>query len=56
MSIAVGIVFLMTTKPDLVPALLCVVVTAAMGAAAGAAVSRNANPSKVAGRPGGAGL
>jgi hypothetical protein len=56
LSIAVGIVFLMTTKPDLVPALLRVVVTAAIGVAAGAAVSRNANPSKVAGRPGGAGL
>ncbi|MHB8487976.1 MAG: hypothetical protein ACYDCS_00685 [Candidatus Dormibacteria bacterium] len=56
LSLAVGIVFLMTTKPDLVPALLCVVATAALGAGAGILVSRNANPVTLAGRPGGAGL
>jgi hypothetical protein len=53
LSIAVGIVFLMTNKPDLVASLLCVLVTAAVGVAAGAAVTRNADPAAGAERPGG---
>jgi hypothetical protein len=40
LSIAVGIVFLMTNKPDLLAALLCIVVTAAIGVAAGVALTR----------------
>jgi hypothetical protein len=52
LSIAVGIVFLMTTKPDLVAALLCILVTAAIGVAAGVALSRRTRPAAVVGRPG----
>jgi hypothetical protein len=44
LTIAVGIVFLMTTKPDLAAALLCIVVAAAIGAAAGLALSRGGRP------------
>jgi hypothetical protein len=51
LSIAAGIVFLMTNKPDLVPALLCILVAAAVGVAAGFAVTRKANPTAVVGRP-----
>ncbi len=40
LSIAVGIVFLMTNKPDLLAALLCIVVTAAIGVAAAVALTR----------------
>jgi hypothetical protein len=34
----------MTTKPDLVAALLCILVTAAIGVAAGLALSRGSRP------------
>jgi hypothetical protein len=40
LSIAVGIVFLMTNKPDLLAALLSVLITAAVGVAAGVAMTR----------------
>ncbi|MGA8635979.1 MAG: hypothetical protein WB805_14130 [Candidatus Dormiibacterota bacterium] len=40
LSIAVGIVFLMTNKPDLLAALLSIVITAAVGVAAGVAMTR----------------
>ena len=48
---AAGIVFLMTNKPDLVPSLACILVAAAVGAAAGFAVTRKQNPAAVVGRP-----
>ena len=48
LSIAVGIVFLMTNKPDLLPALLAIVVTAAIGLAAGVAVTRSGRTSSPA--------
>src|SRR5580692_7834508 len=40
LSIAVGIVFLMTNKPDLLAALLSVMITAVVGVAAGIAMTR----------------
>lgn len=42
LSIAVGVVFLMTNKPDLLAALVCVVVAAAIGVVAGVALTRGA--------------
>jgi hypothetical protein len=42
LSLAVGVVFLMTNKPDLLAALVCVVVAAAIGVAAGVALTRGA--------------
>jgi hypothetical protein len=39
-SIALGVVFLMTSKPQLVPALLAIVIAAAVGFATGALVAR----------------
>jgi hypothetical protein len=53
LSIAAGIVFLMTNKPDLLPALLAILVAAAIGAGAGVAVSRTADPAAAVGRHGG---
>lgn len=50
LSIAVGIVFLMTNKPDLLPGLLAILVAAAVGVAAGAAMTRKANPAAAVGR------
>ncbi len=40
LSIAVGIVFVMTNKPDLLAALLSILITAAFGVAAGVAMTR----------------
>lgn len=40
LSIAVGIVFLMTNKPDLLAALLSIVIAAAVGVGAGVAMTR----------------
>ena len=40
LSIAVGIVFLMTNKPDLLAALLSIAITAAVGVGAGVAMTR----------------
>jgi hypothetical protein len=54
LSIAVGIVFLMTNKPDLGPALLAILAAAAIGVAAAVAVTRTENPAPVVGQPGGA--
>jgi hypothetical protein len=54
-SIAIGIVYLMTNKPGLVAALLSVLVAAAIGVAAGVMLSRRPSPAIVAGHPGGAG-
>jgi hypothetical protein len=42
LSLAVGVVFLMTNKPDLLAALVSVVVAAAIGVAAGVVLSRRA--------------
>jgi hypothetical protein len=53
LSIAVGIVFLMTNKPDLLPALLAIAVAAAIGAVAGVALSRTATAAAVVERRGG---
>lgn len=53
LSIAVGIVFLMTNKPDLLAALLAIAVAAAIGAGAGVALSRTATPAAVVGPLGG---
>ncbi len=39
-SIALGVVFLMTSKPQLVPALLAIAIAAAVGSATGALVAR----------------
>jgi hypothetical protein len=55
LAIAVGIVFLMTNKPDLLPALLAVLVAAAVGVAAGAAMTRKANPAAAVARSDAAG-
>jgi hypothetical protein len=52
LSIAVGIVFLMTNKPDLVVAMACLVVSAVIGVAAGVAVTRRWSPAAVAERRG----
>jgi hypothetical protein len=51
LAMAAGIVFLMTNKPDLVPSLLCILVAAAVGVAAGFAFTRTENPAAVVGHP-----
>ena len=43
-SIALGVVFLMTSKPQLVPALLALIIAAAVGSATGAMVARRLGP------------
>jgi hypothetical protein len=53
LAIAVGIVFLMTNKPDLLASVLAIVIAAAIGAGAGVALSRTATTATVIGQPGG---
>jgi hypothetical protein len=51
LSMAVGIVYLMTNKPDLLSALLAILIAAVIGAAAGVLATRSANPPVIAGQP-----
>ena len=55
MAIAVGIVFLMTDKPDLAASVLCILVAATIGVATGFVVTRSVHPAAVAGSSGSAG-
>jgi hypothetical protein len=47
LGIAVGIVFVMTNKPDLLASVLAIVVAAAIGAGVGVTLSRTATPGAV---------